>query len=145
MLVETAQILCTVSNITGQPTPYRSTHIKHPCVVWAGTSIQNWRWLKKLGLALNEEFKYRFRHKKNHKSYQIIAKLKEPPLANIGLTEHAQTMPKIYQVPHNPVQAYRNYYVGMKSSFATWKRRRPPKWYQEMRHINAFIAHKKNV
>ena len=132
MILESAQILCTVSNLSGLKTPYLSTHIKHPCVKWAMESIQNWRWLRQLSIALNEEFKYRFEHKKDHKAYKIIKDLQEPPLPNIGLTEHPQTMPDVYKVMGNPVQAYRNYYVGMKTSFATWKKRRRPKWYLEM-------------
>jgi hypothetical protein len=132
MILESAQILCTVSNLSGLYTPYRSTHTKHPCVRWASESIQNWRWLKKLAVELNKEFKYRFRHVKDHKAYQVIKKLKEPPLPNIGLTEFAQAMPNIYKVKGDAVQAYRNYYVGMKRPFATWKRRRTPKWYLDM-------------
>ena len=132
MILESAQILCTVSNLMGLTTPYRSTHIKHLCVKWAMQSIQNWCWLRRLASALNEEFKFRFGHKDNHKAYTIIENLEEPPLPNIGLTEHPQAMPDIYKAPGNPVQAYRNYYVAMKRPFATWKRRRQPKWYLDM-------------
>lgn len=132
MILESAQILCTASNLAGLITPYRSTHNKHPCVIWAQKSIQNWRWLRKLAFALNEEYKFRFKHIENHKAYEIVAKLQEPPLPNIGLTEHPQAMPDIYKIPGNPIQAYRNYYVGMKKPFATWKRRRRPRWYIEM-------------
>jgi len=38
-------------------------------------------------------------------------------------------MPGKYRIPGNPVQAYRNFYIGDKSRFARWTRRRPPKWY----------------
>ena len=132
MILESAQILCTVSNLSGMRTPYRSTHTKHPCVKWAMGSIQNWRWLKKLATELNKEFKYRFDHKKDHNSYKVIKKLKEPPLPNVGLSEFAQAMPDVYKVKKNAVQAYRNYYIGMKRLIATWKRRRMPKWYTDM-------------
>ena len=132
MVLESAQILCTAANLSGLKTPYRSTHVKHPCVKWAMASMQNWRWLRQLATALNEEFKYRFDHKENHEAYKIITSLKEPLLPNIGLTEHPQAMPDIYKVPGDVVQAYRNYYVGMKRPFATWKKRRAPKWYLEM-------------
>jgi len=40
-------------------------------------------------------------------------------------------MPEAYKVPGNPVQAYRNFYVGEKWRFATWTRRRRPKWFTE--------------
>ncbi|HHS13264.1 MAG TPA: hypothetical protein ENN03_05790 [bacterium] len=42
-----------------------------------------------------------------------------------GLTEFAQAMPEPYRVPGDPVQAYRNFYVGEKLRFARWTRRRP--------------------
>ena len=129
MVLESAQILCVVCNQFGLETPYSNTHVQHPCVLWAGQSIQNWRWLKKLAKALNDEFKYRYEHKSNHKSYHVIQQLKEPPLPMIGLTQHAQAMPDKYQVPHNAVLAYRNYYIGEKKKFATWKKRRKPNWF----------------
>ena len=132
MILESAQILCTASNLSGLTTPYRSTHNKHPCVQWAMASIQNWRWLRQLASELNKEFKYRFDHKKDHEAYKVITQLKEPPLPNIGLTEHPQAIPDIYKVSGDPVQAYRNYYVGMKQPFAMWKKRCPPKWYLDM-------------
>lgn len=132
MILESAQILCTAANLSGMCTPYRSTHTKHPCVKWATKSIQNWRWLRKLAAALNQEFKYRFDRRHDHASFKIIKKLKEPLLPDIGLTTFAQAMPDIYKVKNDAVQAYRNYYVGMKQPIATWKRRRVPKWFREM-------------
>lgn len=132
MILEYAQILCTVNNLHGIKAPYRPTHIKHPCVTWAGESITNWRWLKKLAAALNEEYKYRYNCKQDHASYKIIASLTEPPLPNLGLTEFVQAMPDPYKVKNNAVQAYRNFYVGMKRPFAAWTKRRAPKWYSLM-------------
>ena len=130
MILETAQILCTVCNCNGIKTPYRSTHVNHPCVLWAGESIQNWRWLRKLARCLNEEFCYRYKRDKNHAAYDVIAALSEPPLVNAELTPFVQVMPDQYKISHDPVTAYRNYYIGLKKSFATWTRRRKPKWFQ---------------
>jgi hypothetical protein len=132
MILESAQILCSSSNLSGLHTPYRSTHIKHPCVIWAMASIQNWNWLKKLTLELNKEFKYRFDRARDHKAYEVVACLKDPELPETGLTEHPQVMPDLYKTVGNPVQAYRNYYVGSKRMFATWKLRKTPKWYSDM-------------
>jgi hypothetical protein len=39
-------------------------------------------------------------------------------------------MPDIYKIKGDAVQAYRNYYIGMKRPIATWKRRHMPKWYK---------------
>ncbi|KPJ67992.1 MAG: hypothetical protein AMJ43_00820 [Coxiella sp. DG_40] len=132
MILEYAQILCTICNQHGLKTPYKSTHIKHPCVKWAGESLQNWLWLKELTVALNGEYKYRYDTQRNHEAYRVVTLLKTPVLPNIGLTEFAQAMPQKYKVKNNAVLAYRKFYVGMKKSFATWKKRRVPKWYKLM-------------
>lgn len=129
MILESAQILCTVCSQFGIKTPYSNTHVKHPCVLWTGQSIQNWRWLKKLAKALNDEFKYRYQHDENHKAYNVIKELKAPPLPNIGLTQHVQIMPSKYKVSQNAVLAYRKYYIGEKKQFAAWKKRKKPKWF----------------
>jgi hypothetical protein len=131
MVLEYAQILCTVCNQHGIKTPYKSTHVKHPCVKWTGESIANWLWLKKLAKFLNAEYKYRYQHEHNHAAYKVIQKLKNPPLPNIGLTEFVQAMPEQYKVKHDAIEAYRNFYIGMKWPFATWTRRRMPKWYMK--------------
>jgi hypothetical protein len=129
MILESAQILCTVCSQCGIKTPYSTTHVKHPCVLWAGKSIQNWRWLKNLAKELNNEFQYRYQHHKNHKSYNVINSLQEPALPKIGLTQHPQVMPTQYKKPQNSVLAYRAYYIGEKKPFATWKRRKDPRWF----------------
>jgi len=142
MILESVQILCTVCSQHGIKTPYSITHAHHPCVLWAGQSIQNWRWLKKLAHALNQEFKYRYRHRRNHKAYNVLKTLKAPLLPNLGLTEHVQAMPDQYKITHNPVLAYRRYYVGEKKSFATWKRRQVPRWFRVLLQNDAYIAYK---
>ena len=131
MILEYAQILCTVCNLYNVKAPYRSTHVKHPCVLWAAKSIRNFRWLRELARALNEEYKFRYDKTDDHSSYKVIKTLKEPKLPDIGLTEHPQAMPKKYQVPNNPVKAYRNFYIYMKRPFATWTKRRIPSWYKK--------------
>lgn len=131
MILEGTQMLCTVLNAHGIETPYRSTHRKHPCVVWAGRSLSNWNWLRDLTLGLNDEFLYRFRGSSDHRSAAVARGLPPPPLNDRGLTEFAQAMPLRFRVPGDAVQAYRNFYVGEKSAFARWTRRRAPKWYRD--------------
>jgi hypothetical protein len=129
MILEGAQMLCTVSSGCGLEVPYRPTHMKHPCTLWVGRSLANWKWLRRLTLRLNTEFRYRYRKSTDHASAEVARALSPPPLPDIGLTEFAQTMDERYKVPGDPVQAYRNFYIGEKSRFATWTRRRPPKWF----------------
>lgn len=47
MILESAQLLCTALNVVAgqQVTPYKSTHVNHPCSIWV-------RELRKLELCL---------------------------------------------------------------------------------------------
>jgi hypothetical protein len=131
MVLESAQMLGAVLNQHGIKTPYRSTHVNHPCTMWAGESLSNWRWLRKLALALNGEYRYRYEKDVDHKSAGVILELPEPPIDDIGLTEFAQAMPEKFRIPGDTVQAYRNFYRGDKIRFAKWTKREVPDWFQQ--------------
>jgi hypothetical protein len=128
MILESAQIACTALNKKGFKTPYKSTHAKHPCVEWAGASFSNLQWLLKLARALNREYRYRYRTSKDHRSVSVLDRIRGMEFESIGLTDFPQAMPEQYKVPGDPVQAYRNFYVGEKLKFARWTRRRRPAW-----------------
>ena len=130
MILEYAQILCTVLHHTGKSAPYRPTHVRHPCVLWAGESLENWEWLCDLAKALNEEYKFRFEKKINHKSYDIILGLQTPDLPRLGLTERPQAMPEEFKISADPITAYRNYYIHGKTKILEWRKRGAPEWYQ---------------
>lgn len=131
MILESVQIMCTALNKKGFNTPYKSTHVNHPCVLWVEESYDNFRWLDRLAKALNEEFKYRYRKQQDHKSIDVLNKIRNIQYASYGLTEFAQAMPDCYKVAGAPVRAYRKFYIGEKLSFATWTRRRIPRWISE--------------
>lgn len=128
MILESAQIACTALNGKGFATPYRSTHVNHPCVLWAGESLDNLRWLIRLGKALNREYRYRYRSSSDHASLAVLEEASRFSFESRGLTEFAQAMPEEYRVPGDPVSAYRRYYAGEKMGFAKWTRRRKPTW-----------------
>lgn len=130
MILESAQMLCTVLNKCGIQAPYRSTHLHHPCTLWSGDSLDNWRWLQTLALALNEEYKFRFEHQKDHKSALIVRALPDPPIGSRGLTEFAQAMPDEFKCPGDTVRAYRRFYIAEKARFATWTKRPVPEWFK---------------
>jgi hypothetical protein len=131
MILEGTQMLCTVLNQNGIKAPYKSTHTRHPCTLWTGRSLTNWKWLRRLTLELNREFTYRYRKHTDHESAVIVRALSLPPIPDVGLTEFAQAMPEMYRVPGDAVSAYRNFYVGEKARFAKWTRRRKPRWFLE--------------
>lgn len=132
MILESAQIACTALNEKGFTTPYKSTHVKHPCVLWAEASFANLQWLKKLARALNREYRYRYRKSEDHSSLTVIDKIEGIKFESAGLTDFPQAMPERYKVLGDPVQAYRRFYVGEKMQFARWTRRKKPLWIKEI-------------
>jgi hypothetical protein len=130
MILESTQILCTALNKKGFTTPYKSTHVKHPSVLWVEDSLDNFRWLAQLAHALNKEFCWRFERDSDHASITVLKKIEGATFENKSLTEFPQAMPDKYKVPGDPVAAYRAFYIGEKSRFATWTKRRTPGWYK---------------
>jgi hypothetical protein len=70
MVLETAQILSTVINLkcVNNIVVYKSTHVNHPCSVWARESVGNYHWLLSHFEALCDE--YTLRYSKVHKCEQ---------------------------------------------------------------------------
>lgn len=122
-------MLSTVHRLNGNAIGYKATHRNHPCTIWAGQSLSNWRWLKALGTGLHNEWKYRYGHGRNveHKSYQVMADMPDPSIPDIGLTPFAQAMPEEFQ-DADPVRAYRRYYREHKVHLHKWTKRPRPWW-----------------
>ena len=125
MPLETAQLLCTVARKRGFEAPYKSTHANHPATLWLGQSSSNWNWLCEHGLAMSEEYTYRYG--KVHKCQAIIQMMKDRTLEiwgdNAPYTEHTpfvQCMPDEFK-RENPIEGYQAYYMGAKSEIAKWK------------------------
>lgn len=129
MILESVQILCTALNKKGIDTPYRSTHMKHPCVLWTEASFDNFCWLKALVDELNQEYCWRYDKAKDHASMAVLAAIDDERFEARGLTPFAQAMPEAYKNPDDPVEAYRDFYCGEKAGFATWKKREAPHWW----------------
>lgn len=128
MILESAQLMCTALNKQGIKTPYKSTHVIHPCTIWVGQSYDNFLWLKKLALALNAEYRYRFEKTTDHASVRVIEEIATRRFESRGLLPFAQAMPEEYRVPGDAVAAYRRFYIAEKLAFARWTRRRRPRW-----------------
>lgn len=130
MPLETAQILCTVSHHYEVPAPYRPTHKNHPVVRWAGETFGNWIWTVRHGLGLCREYTERYGRK--HACEAIIDWILQhggrPTAPN--QTPFIQAMPDQYK-RENSIEAYRAYYLGSKSTIATWKLKHSiPAWWQ---------------
>ena len=141
MILESVQILCTALNKKGFTAPYKSTHVKHPCVLWVEQSYDNFLWLTELTFALNAEYRYRYDKQTDHKSIAILKQIQkeEFKFEMNGLTSFPQAMPDKFKVENDAVTAYRNFYIGEKLRFAKWTKREIPYWIEK---INAQQAHK---
>jgi hypothetical protein len=120
MILETSQLLCTAIWCTGKEAPYKKTHENHPSAIWTRASKENWRWLKRLGIALCEEYEYRYG--KHHKSRAILEGIECPDLPDLPFTQPTQAMPNEYK-NEDSIIAYRNYYLYGKKHLHSWKTR----------------------
>jgi len=130
MVLETGQMLSTIHRQYGNEhdTLYRPTHAKHPCTVWASTNRANYRWLYDHFIALANE--YRHRYYKTHSTWlrlSPVVQYSPPDMPDGERTPFALAMPEQYK-GDDAVESYRRYYVGEKSDFLTYTRRRPPYW-----------------
>lgn len=135
MPLETAQLLSTAINeLSGhQASKYKTTHKNHPSAIWARTSVLNFDWLFRHGIALCDE--YTFRYGKTHKCKEVILDCQDKFLnltLNLkkDLTEMPKCMPDKYKEIKNPVEAYRAYMIGEKQHYAKWTKREMPKWWK---------------
>lgn len=128
MILESVQLMCTCLNKKGFKTPYKSTHTKHPCVLWLEESYDNMLWLQNLTTEFNLEYKYRYGKDKDHASIRVLDEIRGMKYDSKGLTPFAQAMPDQYKVENNPVKAYRQFYRKDKMRFAKWTKRKKPAW-----------------
>mgnify|MGYP003672779829 FL=1 len=131
MPLETTQMLCTVYHRYGAIAPYKPVHAKHPCTLWAGNNVLNYKWLWDFGKALCKEYTYRY--DKVHACENILEQIKIPPIELFyplvsleGTRQRPQCMPDEYKDPQDTVNAYRQYYQHTKASFCVWKKRTVP-------------------
>ena len=158
MILESAQMLCTVkrvldgteytdltkngrkikrwrlNNSNEEAIIYKAGWLKHPSTQWVMKSAYNYIWLYKHMMALNDEYKLRYNHTKDHMCIQKLGQLlKTPPYnapINVKGTDATPAMPDECKVPGDSVASYRKYYIMKKNRFATWKTNIPT-WYSE--------------
>lgn len=142
MILETAQLLCSAHHVTIHDTihdtihvPYKLSHKNHPCSIWVRESLSNYLYLCELGLALGEEYTYRYG--KTHKSIEVIqwCLTNRPNIKDIGFTTPPLAMPDEYKV-ESVIDSYRNYYKGAKSTIVSWKNREKPDWFLEKKELD---------
>lgn len=144
MLLESVQMLSTLAHETGRGCEhlYKPSYVNHPCNIWLRETIFAEAWLSAHTTALCLEYNYRY--KKQHKSKEVYlhylshACYTEPHFKQRPMNwtrellqqmNPPQCMPEKYHVTHDPISAYRRYYLGEKLHFAKWQKGREiPSW-----------------
>ena len=135
MIVESAQLLSTAhrlldnDKIADDKNLYKSFSPNHPCAIWTRENHRHYMWLFWLMNGLCIE--YTLRYDKVHKVSEtgLRDQLREPPdnIIMDAFSPPPQCMPDKYKT-QNTVQAYRNYYLGEKATFAQWRLNKPKWW-----------------
>lgn len=136
MILETAQLLyCSHWMLDPDglpPTAYKKTHPNHPCSIWIRESVENYRWLSDLGLALCNEYTYRYG--KRHKTQDHLEWLSDnfPPLPMVARTQFRMAMPNEFKC-EDPILAYHAYYLIAKERMLIFTKRPPPPFVEKKR------------
>ena len=160
MILESAQMLCTakrvldgteyfdttkngrkikrwrLDNPNEEAIVYKAGWLGHPSTQWVMKSAYNYIWLYKHMMAMNDEYKSRYNHTKDHLAVQKLGELLRQPPKNINIkalaTDATPAMPDECIVPGDSVASYRKYYIMKKVRFATWKApSKMPDWFKE--------------
>lgn len=112
----------------GKARGYKPAHAKHPMTMWVGSSLENYLYACKIGIALTME--YSRRYKKIHTCARHLLWLYDnrPSNFEVKKSETAyyssegipECMPEIFHRP-SIVEAYQLYYMVDKMSFARYK------------------------
>jgi hypothetical protein len=133
MILESAQLLSSARIVNGFPAPYKSTHVNHPCAVWARESRQNYEWLHDHMVALLNEYESRYNkiHKVRRDGLEYLLG-RALFLPSLGLTPFALAMPEEFsEHQDDPVECYREYYRYAKADMARWPEHKTPWWWAQ--------------
>lgn len=147
ILSETTQVLASAADALGawrRPMP-RPTHIHHPVVTWARTSVLASHWLYAYGVALCDEYRHRYGRAHAYEPLYFDRRLWRGLLN--GLSAHhyfpyaghfAVAMPDEYRTEVRSqskqasagvaVRAYRRFYATAKAPLLRYTARKPPQW-----------------
>ena len=136
MVLESAQMMSTAhrtldgDEYANRVGLYQTVHKNHPSTIWTRTTSGNYAWHFALFSAMLAE--YQFRYEKLHKCKVLLTLLEQEPqnIPRGDFSPPPQCMPKKYK-SDNTVRAYRNFYVGEKARFASWKNRAVPDWFSK--------------
>jgi len=116
--------------------------LNHPSTIWARQTYANWNWLYEHGLALCDEYTYRY--EKKHGTLQRILDcipyfdvVFEHPFEKKQLQPVTIAMDDMFRIPNemsipnweHTIKSYRHYYLEGKWRIAEWRKNRRPEWF----------------
>lgn len=143
IITEAVQILSTNYHILSsgkvEPFLFKPTHANHPCTIWARECYENFMWVVHYGIALHNEYKFRYGKNKYLKEWQILnfcfANPPELPWNDGLTTPFKMALPDDCRISDNPVECYRKYYnthkrhlFFKKDGTPRWTNRQIPNW-----------------
>lgn len=120
-------ILCTVlENYSDSPMPQKVINKSNPVVTWASISKANFEWLLDYAKSVQNHF-YKI-YGNFHNTTIDLNGITVPELPKGSLMDFPQLIPDRYKIEKDPVEAYRNYYIGEKARVSDF-RQNPPTWF----------------
>ena len=115
-------------------TLYKASHINHPSNIWVRESQNHYNWLYQMWEQLCYEYTNRY-GKVHMTDLKLRGILASPPMQIDVKTfvDPYLAMPDDVK-QDNVVEAYRDYYIKYKKSFAKWTNRRIPEFMTEPTH-----------
>lgn len=116
--------------------------LNHPSTIWARQTYANWNWLYEHGLALCDEYTYRY--EKKHGTLDRILDcipyfdvVFEHNFSKKRLQPVSIAMDDKYRIPNqmeipnweHVIESYRHYYLEGKWRIAEWRKNRRPEWF----------------
>lgn len=99
---------------------------------WILQAKENYLWLLEMTKYLNDEYKYRYQHKENHQSFNVLLQLPtfdDTFFSSIPRTPAISYMSEEYRICNDTLLNYQHYYRTAKKDFASWKKREIPTWF----------------
>ena len=109
-----------------EPLLYKAGWVKHPSTIWLFESAYNYIWLYKHMIALNDEYKKRYNHTKNHVTIDKLGEILKHPPKNAKYNKIA-TEPKPANAEYCKMMvklAVTEKYYIMEKGVKIWQRRR---------------------
>ena len=116
--------------------------LNHPSTIWARQTYANWNWLYEHGLALCDEYTYRYEKKHGTLDrildcipyFDVVFKhnFSKKRLQPVSIAMDDQyRIPNQMEIPNweHVIESYRHYYLEGKWRIAEWRKNRRPEWF----------------